>query len=416
MKDPREGGRAWTIAWFALAHLLLVAVVFELIYTSTYGDFAIYWRYGRNVLLGHLPYAAFPAEYPPLAFVFFALPTFASFGNIGVFYPAWIAEVYIADVVVLATLYGMAQRRGVSPFLVLGAYTVLFGLVGPLTVREFDMFPAALTLLALSAFEAGRERRGWFWLALGVMTKLYPILLAPVILLRKGGRVSGREIARGAAIGIGTCLALTLPWIILAPKSLLGFVRYHAERGLQLESTYSSVVLAARALHLASAATANGFGSWNVTGAAAAAALRMSTFVLVVALVAAYAVCAVAFRRGRQTDALTQDHALLAACCALVVLAAMITSKVLSPQYLVWVLPLLALATGPGRMRRWVLFGAIAIATYYIFPRHYRALITMQPVPVAVLVARNLMLVSLTVLLAIDILRRHSAPRAAAAA
>ena len=405
MRHPREGGRAWTIAWFALAHLLLVTVGFQLIYTSTYGDFPIYQRYGRQVLLGHLPYASFPAEYPPLAFVFFALPATVGLYNIVAYYAAWVTQVYLADVVALVALDGLARRRGQPPLLVLGVYTALFALVGPLTVREFDMFPAVMTLLAISAFDAEQDVRGWFWLALGTMTKLYPLLLAPVILLRRGRRVSSRDLIRGAAVGLGTCLVAMSPWLVVAPRSLLVFVRYHAQRGLQLESTYASGVLLAHNLGLAHAATANGFGSWNVIGPAAAAATRASPWLMLAALVAAWSVCAVAFARRAPGARDEAAIASVAACCALVLLAAMITSKVLSPQYLIWLLPFLALALGPGRQRRWVLFGAIAITTYYIFPRHYHALIATEPVAVAALLARNVMLVLLTVLFAVDILR-----------
>lgn len=412
MTDARAGGRARTIAWFALAHFLIILVGFHFIYTSSYADYPIYREYGRRVLLGQLPYRDFPAEYPPFAFVFFTLPATVGFNTVGDYYVAWLVQVYVADVVALITLDGMARRHGASPTLVLGAYTALFAVVGPLTVHEFDLFPAVLTLLAISAFDAEKEVRGWLWLALGVMTKLYPLLLAPVILLRRNGRLSLKPVLKGALIGVGACLVLMFPWLATAPASLLVFLRYHAARGLQLESTYSSVVLGAKVLGLARAATENSFGAWNTTGAAAATAVRMSTWLLVAALIAAYAVCAVGFARRGAKNALADTNASLPACGAFVLLAAMVTSKVLSPQYLVWLLPMLALATGPGRVRRWALFAAIAITTYYIFPRHYNALIAIDSGMVVALLVRNLLLLSLTLMLALDILREPRVPRA----
>ncbi|HVX38932.1 MAG TPA: glycosyltransferase 87 family protein [Gemmatimonadaceae bacterium] len=417
MKFPRGGGRAWTIAWFALAHLLLITIGFHLIYTSRYSDFPIYQRYGQHVVLGQLPYESFAAEYPPLAFLFFTLPAATvGFSSLTAYYAAWLVQIFLADVAALWTLDGIARRRGQSPMLVLGAYTALFAVVGPITERDFDMFPALMTLLAIGAFEAEREVRGWIRLSLGVMTKLYPILLAPVVLLRHGGKLSPRAALRGAAIGLATCVAVMLPWLLTAPASLLSFLRYHAERGLQLESTYASVVLAATRLHLTRSVTVNSFGSWNVIGPAAEVATRASTWLLLVGLAVAYAVCSAGFARRAPTTRTADSNATLASCGALVLLAGMITSKVLSPQYQVWLLPLLALSTGPRRTLRWVLFAAIAITTYYIFPRHYNALIAIQPAAVVALLARNLMLVLLTVLLAIDILRERRGAHAARSA
>lgn len=412
MTESREGSRAWTVAWFALAHLLLFTIGFHVIYTTTYADYPIYREYGRHMLMGQLPYRDFPAEYPPLALVLFVLPASLGLSSLGAYYAGWVTLVYVADVAALFALDGIAWRRGQSPLTVLGAYTALLAVVGPITVREFDIFPAVFTLLAIGAFEADRDVRGWFWLALGVMTKLYPILLAPVVLLRRGGRLSVRDVARGAAVGIAVCVAIMLPWLVLAPRSLLVFVHYHAARGLQLESAYASVVLLAHMLGLAAAATANSFGSWNVTGAAADAAVRISGWLMLAGILAAYAVCRAGFARRATNAAPGATNASLPACGALVLVAAIVTSKVLSPQYLIWLVPLLALATGPRRTRRWVFFAAIAVVTYYIFPRHYSALIAMQSSAVIALLVRNLLLLIFAVMLAIDILRE---PRGASA-
>jgi hypothetical protein len=82
---------------------------------------------------------------------------------------------------------------------------------------------------------------------------------------------------------------------------------------------------------------------------------------------------------------------------ACLVLAAAILSKVLSPQYLLWAMPPLALL--PLRPWRHVVavaaFGAALPLTQWIYPLHYGDLVLlMLPLPIALLALRNLLLVA----------------------
>jgi hypothetical protein len=76
------------------------------------------------------------------------------------------------------------------------------------------------------------------------------------------------------------------------------------------------------------------------------------------------------------------------------VLALILTSKVLSPQYLVWLLPFLPVVAARSRFMLW--FSVVGLAlTLVIFPVAYGALIAQHPVAVLLLNARNLLLVAL---------------------
>jgi hypothetical protein len=76
-----------------------------------------------------------------------------------------------------------------------------------------------------------------------------------------------------------------------------------------------------------------------------------------------------------------------------------VTNKVLSPQYMVWLYPLFPLVSGRFRSAIWVAFLAAACLTWYIYPLHYYDLIDTQQVPVDTLFLRNTLLALIAVLL-----------------
>src|SRR5439155_6950138 len=116
-------------------------------------------------------------------------------------------------------------------------------------------------------------------LAAGVMTKVYPLVVAPLLALEHVRRRDARALVRGAAAAAGVIALVLLPFIVTDPRSLLVLYRYHAERGVHLESTYSGLLLAAAHVGRATIAPAFGFGAWNLTGPLADAFARASTIV-----------------------------------------------------------------------------------------------------------------------------------------
>jgi hypothetical protein len=88
------------------------------------------------------------------------------------------------------------------------------------------------------------------------------------------------------------------------------------------------------------------------------------------------------------------------------VLMVLVTSKVYSIQYIVWLLPFMALLRG----RMFWLAAAIAALTMPIHPLLYSELVNQEPLPVLLLNVRNGLLVALTVWFLAD-LRLNAADR-----
>ena len=152
------------------------------------------------------------------------------------------------------------------------------------------------------------------------------------------------------------------------------------------------------------------FASWNLAGRVPDALARVSTFVLALTLIVVYAIIA---RRAndREMD-VGRDVEFVAHSSALVLVASMAASKVLSPQYLIWVMVMIPLVTRPYRLAVWILFTAIGVLTYYMYPHHYNELLAGRTAAVVGMGLRNALLIVLAVVLAIALRRARATERA----
>jgi uncharacterized membrane protein len=269
-----------------------------------------------------------------------------------------------------------------------GGYLVAAGVLNPVLFWRFDLVPAALAFGALYLAATRRELLGAVLLGLGGSVKLWPLALAPLWLgaswQRQGWR---RATAEAIAMGAGVVLPLTL-FIVRARTGIFGFLQFHSERSLQLESSWANLALLADAIGLAHSRITYNHGAFNVEGTLAVVLKGIGRLALLalVFIPQAFAL------RGRQMGAggLPARAGLDAATAS--VLGLLLGASVLSPQFMLWVIPLLVLAGMPG------IAAAIAIAgfTTAIYPVLYDPLVLHQSpgygIAVACLTMRNLLL------------------------
>lgn len=406
MTRPRvgEGARLWLLPAAALAHVGIFAGLFRGVFTIPYSGTGLFYDYAGRIQSGQLPYRDFFAEYPPVALLFFTLPRML--GESFRWYYVWYqVEVVAVDILIVIALYLAARRWSLSPWRLLVGYTVAVLAVGPINLHQFDILPAAFSLFAVLLFVSGFAFGAGIMLALGVMSKVYPILLAPVFVL-----LAWRRNARGLLVAAGAflaaCVAILLPWLVRAPSSLSTMWRYHAQRDVQIESMYSTLAFAGRPLGLGWVDVVHTFGSFNIKGPFVATLARFATIALLLVLGVTYAFVDRTSRRSRSVAA--DDVELVGHAAFLVLIAAMIASKVLSPQYLVWLTPFVPFVLGRRRYAVWAAFVVTGLLTYYLYPVRYSALLQGDASGVWLLAVRNTALV-VTALLAASSLRRGRA-------
>jgi hypothetical protein len=235
---------------------------------------------------------------------------------------------------------------------------------------RIDLVLGALVLAAL-ALSWSRARAGWALglLALAVGYKLAPLTLVPLFVLAALPALT-RPQARRAA-GYAALAALLIALVLALPAArwggdALAFVGYHGARGLQVESPLASLAMLAAAVTRRPLGVHRGFGAAELDAPGAATLAALSPLLLLLAVAAATLLIA------RSLGALPADGAarlaqraprLVAAGVALLLLATMIASKVLSPQYLLWLLPLAPLL--PLRVG-WGLVAVCALTTLIV--------------------------------------------------
>jgi hypothetical protein len=193
--------------------------------------------------------------------------------------------------------------------------------------------------------------------------------------------------------------------VALSPEGAADAVRYHLDRPVQIESSPALVVLGLDALGLGDATSVSSHRSDGLLHPAADAVtwLFAAAFVALVAFLGAAAASAPAGGDGARRALVLAS---LAATAGFAVLG-----KVLSPQFVIWVLPLGALAFA---WRLYALAGAVAmvaVLTQIEFPAHYFDVVAREPWAIAVVAARNLVLLT-AIVLAVRAIRGPRANRA----
>lgn len=381
---------------FGSAHILIATLLFNSgVYIKPFSAAALFFDYAEFTFQGLLVYQDFPMEYPPLALLFFILPRLVT-SNINTYAFAFTVEILVFDLIGLLIIASISRRLKVSLWITLGIYTLVLLAIGPIMTGRYDLIPAIMVLLALYTLSLGRQKLSWAILAIGVMTKIYPVVLAPVFLINSLYQRRYRESLYGVITFTATIAVIILPFLWLSPDHFLGFIGYHMQRGLQLESIYASILLMGHTLGLTAVHLEFSFGSWNITTPLSDALAKASMVLTFLSLMAVYWF----FYRYRSRSA-RSDITVVWTYSLLAILVFMITSKVLSPQFIIWLYPLVVpFDFGWRRQFSWILLIIIGLMTFYIFPAHYSELTDqLKPTVIYILLVRNILLFVLAGLL-----------------
>jgi hypothetical protein len=356
------------------------------------GDMPLFEFYGGRMARGLIPYRDFyfdwaPGSVPPVVFP-------AWLGGSGSSYHNWfhvLAVVYatlaIGSLAATLVLMGVRRRRLYGAVV---AAAALPAVLGAISINSVDFWPALFTGAALAALVAGRDKLGCGLLGAGIAAKVYPVVLLPLALIWVWRRCGRRAALHAFAACVGVIALVVGPFFVLAPGGV-GYSTYlQFKRGLQMESLGASVLMALDHLGLLHVHVIVGKPySLDVAGAPAAVFAAVLTVVLVTALVTVYVAYAAAGD--------TPQRLVTAAVAA--VTAYVIFGRVLSPQYLVWLFPLVPLLAGStGLVAVGLLFAACALTMIW-FPGRFFHLAAVSQVSWFVL-ARNILLVALFLVVA----------------
>lgn len=265
-------------------------------------------------------------------------------------------------------------------------------LLGATAYARFDLVPGLLAGAAL-LLVARRPRVAAALGALATGFKLWPALVLPALAARPASRRSVAVVVAVAGAALSGATLAVAGW-----RRLVSPLAWQAERGLQIESVPATPAMVGWALDPQRYQVAfTQHNAFEVSGPGTAALLAASEVASLLAVAALVTMWVVAFRRGGGLTADTVSWLALGAVGLFLV-----TSKVLSPQYLLWLLPLAAAAAGMARGRAVVVWAAVLLAataaTQVVFPELYGHLTRRAELAgwaVLALAARNTLLVGL---------------------
>jgi Glycosyltransferase family 87 len=368
-------------------------------------DVPVYIHYAELMRHGGVPYRDFKFEYPPAALPAMLLPSYMSWSYatsfavlMGVCGGACIA----ASASALSAV-GASTERTWAALLAIGISPLV---LGSLFDTRFDLWPTLLALGAVAAVVRERSLVGGALLGLGFAAKLWPAVLLPLAVVHLWRRRGESAALACASAFVLVALVCFMPFAALGPDGLRAMFVDQLNRPLQVESLGAAVLMAAQHVGMRPLATVSTHGAQALSGRGAGLAADLST-VLEIATVAA---TWIVFARRRYADG---EAMLIAAAAAVAALVAF--DKVLSPQYLIWLVPFVLLVRGVrGILAGGLLFLALGLTQTW-FPGHYWSIALDHAAPWSwYLLVRDLALLALTgvLLLALSRGRDYAAERA----
>ncbi|CAO1650651.1 glycosyltransferase 87 family protein [Salinibacterium sp. NYA9b] len=369
---------------------------------NPFGDVTIVYAgwaqqaYASGIVVG----VDMPWVYPLLAIVPILASVTFGIGQIGA---TWLALVMLLNLVALGFLTRWGRSRA---GVIIGWWWLVFLLaLGPIALGRIDAVTVAVALVGVRLLSR-HPRAAGIVLACATWIKVWPaaLLLAAFITLRHRWAV---------AIAAAGTTATVVVFALLAGSgmNIFSFVSEQTGRGIQIESP-----VAAFWLWQAVAGVPNTFIyydasilTFQVTGAGVqlAAALMTPLLGVVILVIAVLGV--------RATRAGSSTLGVFSMVSLALVTALIVVNKVGSPQFVGWlavpiVLGLLtARAEGSLRFRMpAVLALIIAALTQLVYPYFYDQLLAADPIMVAILTVRNVLLLALLVWAIVQLVRLGS--------
>ncbi len=365
-------------------------------------DVPLYRAYADLFLDGVVPYREVGFEYPPLAAPLIALPGLVSLDP-ETFRYAFAVLVFILAAGVLFTTGRLAALGGGREWVALLVVALAPLATGAMIRTHFDLAPVLCLLAGLVAIGTGRSKTGFALFGIGGALKLFPLIAVPIAVAwllgqgRRGEAISGLVVA-------AVVVALTVgAGVGLSADGAANAVEYHVDRPVQIESLPATVLNGVEEGGGRAPTPKHSHRSDGLTHPAADAVTAGFLAVLAIAiLMLTVSAARLSDMRGLVLAALTGAAAVAT------------FGKVLSPQFMLWLVPLAAVAWAWGMYALGaVTTGAIAVTLVW-FPDRYFDLVDRDEEMLAAVAARNVLLLLMLALAAWEIRRLVKASRAAA--
>ena len=298
-----------------------------------YTDIVPLW-FTENLHVGATPYFDHNVEYP----VLIGGQMWVAAGLVRAFVfdkTAWSTGFFAFNVALCIPMYAFAGyqlfRMGVPTTRLLWVFAAPTFLI--YAFMNWDAMAVMLSVLAIWLHRRNRDLGAGIAAGLGTAAKLFPAFLVPIIVLARWSQGRRRDALVHAGAAAGAWLVVNLPIMIGAPRGWSEFLRLNRTRPADWDSLW--------------------FFWQHVRGTS----FDVSTLNLLSAGLFVLGAVAIVLIGRRLMPPDDQWRLLLPVLCWF-----LLTNKVYSPQFSIWLLPLLALA-----LPRASTFAAFAVADLFVF-------------------------------------------------
>ncbi len=390
-------------------------------------------------------------EYPPLAVTWITLPNIFikpdQYASLQAAFDAYAAEYYyiykllcfavdLAFILILVfvcgRVYGAKQTVIRMLAIIILGFTLIHVFYDRLDIILGELIAVSLALLILNK----NYLFSFFILSIGINFKLIPLLLVPLWLLgslpseyfsdlfdRRKIAVKIIALIKRFCVMLLAIAAIALPYYLAYGGKAYDFLAYHMERGVQIESLYSSLMLFIDCFVDLDVRIFYAFKADNISTTISGFFLQASTPLAAISFLLLLAYAFFTFERNamklkderktnRGLNLASANRDIFILLTALFLSVSILFSKVFSPQYLLWIVPLAMLF--PFRKENKILSSlsfaslfAVSVATTAIFPYLFYSDVVIKtgPTPLGtfMLIMKNLLFVFFILVLFIQV-------------
>ena len=447
-----QGLQRWHYIFFGVAIFFIIIAILAytnnpLLFWGWEGE--LYWRFYTYISAGQRPFIDFFIEYPPISSYFIALPalfsrslnhfeyltffvSIASFlALLGPFIVSWtfavkskLAAIYFkneelvsSDLTAtlektkhshsLETIQSINRWNSIYLILLIPSFTLI--------TTRYDIFPAFFSFLGVCLYliSLDSSKKIWVWLAylslsLATFIKIYPVLIIFLFLVLDLWRIKMNNILIGI-ISFIVFLTPTIYFSVAGNEKFQGFLNYQtASRDLQIESVWASASFGLEKLGLVEPSKiVLQSGAFEISNQYAKNLGKINLYIIALIFIISSIILIINLKPWKEKFNLDVTRyrlpskfeiTQLAIIGSLFVISTfLLWNKVLSPQYLIWIvimLPLLGLInlTKKQSLQIGIAWLTILILTFILYPLSYDELIKQNTLHVIILLFRNSLL------------------------